>query len=145
MRVASRMVIMAAAASMLTACGGDGADRSPTGSAALTGGVTSGPHPDMPQGFAVAQGPQGVAEFNSDTDEAAGMQVVSYVTDGPPRAITRFYEDMAVSNGMTVTGRVSATDLFSVSARREAGAPRVFSASASQKGELTNVVVNFTR
>jgi hypothetical protein len=144
-----RMILIAMVAALgLLASGcdfGTQRDRARPGNAAAVGvasAVSGGPHPRMPAGFEVAQGPRGVTELSVSDLPNDGL-MFAYVTDGRPQDVAAYYERRAVANGMTITARMSAADLNAVNARRATGSPRTIAVNAVKKGDLTNVTVQF--
>jgi hypothetical protein len=100
------------------------------------------PDPRLPAGFAIYTAGGAIQELDVAEPETGG-KVVTFSVVAPPQNILRFYEEQATAAGMSVAGRYNGGEVLSYEARKAEGEPRTFGATATRKGEYTNVVLNF--
>ncbi len=98
--------------------------------------------PNLPAGFALFTGGTEVVELEA-AEPSTGGKIVTYSITAPPREVVRFYEAQATAAGMTNAGSMNGAEILSYEARKAEGSPRTFGVTALQKGEYTNVTLNF--
>lgn len=146
----NRLTLIALPLAMLALSACDGSSRT-NGDAASKGGsptTAAGPvrtqaDERLPAGFTLINGGGGIRDLSVEDAQGDG-KIVAYATIVPPRDAVAHYEREAVAAGMTVIARMDAGEIRAVNARRTGGAaPHTISATASQKGEFTNITLMF--
>lgn len=132
---------LAAAAMTLAACGERSAGGTTTKAAAST--AASRPDPRLPDGFPIYLGATGARALEVMKTRQGGT-IATFSVQATAAEVVGFYEDVSKRQGMAYAGRYDTDSNRSYEARRQGeGRPRTFGAVAIDKGEWTNVTLNF--
>ena len=98
--------------------------------------------PRLPTGFAIFTAGGDVQELDF-SEPSTGGKIFSFSIIASPQSVVQFYEAQALAAGMTYDGRLNAGEVLSYEARKAEGEPKTFGATATRKGEYTNVTLMF--
>jgi hypothetical protein len=103
----------------------------------------SRPDERLPAGFPIYMGTGDGAKEVALMEPPTGGKIMTFSIVARPMDVRNFYEERATAAGMTISGRLDAADIVSVEATKPGGTPHSFGATATRKGEFTNVTLMF--
>ena len=134
-------LILTLPAMLLCACGSE--PGTSTRTATETAATMSRPDDRLPSGFPIYMGTGDGAKEVTVMEPPTGGKIMTFSSVARPMDVRNFYEERAVAAGMTICGRLDAADIVSVDATKPGGPPHSFGATATRKGEFTNVTLMF--